>query len=63
VGAGDGFNAGFIAGQMRGETRADSLRLGALVGAYAVTVSGDFDGYPSWQQVAVDLGRAEERLR
>ncbi|SIS57321.1 sugar kinase [Alicyclobacillus vulcanalis] len=50
VGAGDGFNAGFIAGQMKGWSVPESLRLGALVGACAVTAEGDYDGYPTWRE-------------
>lgn len=48
VGAGDGFNAGFIAGFLRGENLRDALDLGALIGAYAVTSAGDSSGYPNW---------------
>ncbi len=50
VGAGDGFNAGFIAGRMKGWSVADALRLAALVGACAVTAEGDYDGYPTWRE-------------
>jgi 2-dehydro-3-deoxygluconokinase len=51
VGAGDGFDAGFLAGWLKGWNDLDCLRLGALVGALAVTVPGDVEGYPDWQQV------------
>lgn len=51
VGAGDGFDAGFLAGWLKGWNDFDCLRLGALVGALAVTVPGDVEGYPDWQQV------------
>ncbi|MBF8379032.1 sugar kinase [Alicyclobacillus mali] len=50
VGAGDGFNAGFIAGRMKGWTTEEALRLAALVGACAVTAEGDYDGYPTWRE-------------
>ena len=46
VGAGDGFDAGVLAGWLRGWSLEDSLRLGARVGAAAVTVMGDYEGYP-----------------
>jgi 2-dehydro-3-deoxygluconokinase len=46
VGAGDGFDAGFLSGWLRGESFHDSLALGAHVGAQAVKVSGDYAGYP-----------------
>ena len=46
VGAGDGFNAGFLAGWIRGWSLEKALALGAQIGAAAVTVMGDYDGYP-----------------
>ncbi len=52
VGAGDGFDAGFVAGQLRGLPLADALALGARVGAGAVAVAGDWEGYP----YAAELG-------
>ncbi len=46
VGAGDGFDAGFIAGRLRGESLESALRLGGRVGAAAVATVGDYIGYP-----------------
>jgi len=46
VGAGDGFNAGFLASLMNGASLADCLRCGAWCGARAVEVLGEHDGYP-----------------
>jgi 2-dehydro-3-deoxygluconokinase len=46
IGAGDGFDAGFLAGQLRGYDLAGCLDLGARVGAAAVEVLGDYNGYP-----------------
>jgi len=51
VGAGDGFAAGFVAGQLRGLSLAESLRIGNVVGAFATTVVGDVEGLPSWREV------------
>ncbi len=51
VGAGDGFDAGVLAGWLKGWEWPDCLRLGALVGALAVTVPGDVEGYPDMAQV------------
>ena len=51
VGAGDGFDAGCLAGWLKGWDWEASLRLGALVGALAVTVPGDVEGYPDMAQV------------
>jgi 2-dehydro-3-deoxygluconokinase len=58
VGAGDGFAAGFLAGQLRGLGLAESLRLGNTVGAFATTVVGDWEGLPTWrelQELRLDL--------
>lgn len=46
VGAGDGFNAGFLAGLLRGEGIENALHLGAQVGAASVAALGDYAGYP-----------------
>ena len=51
VGAGDGFAAGFLSGQLRGWDVAESLRLGNIVGASAMSVSGDVEGLPTWDEV------------
>jgi 2-dehydro-3-deoxygluconokinase len=51
VGAGDGFAAGFLSGRLRGLSIAESLRLGNLVGASAMSVSGDVEGLPSLEEV------------
>ncbi|HEY3078976.1 MAG TPA: sugar kinase [Chloroflexota bacterium] len=51
VGAGDGFAARFLAGQLRGLGLLESLRLGNTVGAFATTVVGDWEGLPTWREV------------
>lgn len=51
VGAGDGFAAGFLSGLLRGYSYYESIRLANRVGAYALTVAGDVEGYPFWSQV------------
>jgi 2-dehydro-3-deoxygluconokinase len=51
VGAGDGFAAGFLAGQLKGLSLTDSLKLGNTVGAFATTVVGDWEGLPTWREV------------
>lgn len=63
VGAGDGFNAGFIAGMARGWPVAEALRLGTLVGAFAVTAEGDYEGYPLWREAKRHLQQEEGVLR
>ena len=52
VGAGDGFDAGFLAGWLKGWDEEKCLRLGNLVGALAVTVPGDIEGYPDLAQIS-----------
>jgi 2-dehydro-3-deoxygluconokinase len=47
IGAGDGFDAGFVAGQLNGWDPWRSAELGNAVGAHALMVHGDFEGYPS----------------
>jgi 2-dehydro-3-deoxygluconokinase len=47
VGAGDGFDAGFVAGQLLGWDLAKSAQLGNIVGAAALGVRGDFEAYPT----------------
>ena len=47
VGAGDGFDAGFVAGRLKGWDLWRSARLGNAVGAHAIMVNGDYEGYPT----------------
>lgn len=51
VGAGDAFAAGFIVGLLKGWPAVEAARLGNAMGAYAVTVSGDVEGLPTWTEV------------
>ncbi|HET6872582.1 MAG TPA: PfkB family carbohydrate kinase, partial [Sporolactobacillaceae bacterium] len=59
--AGDGFAAGFISGLLRGMTYREAVALGNRVGASAVTVSGDVEGYPFWSDI--DSDGSKEILR
>ena len=47
VGAGDGFDGGFIAARLRGKSIPEALHIGAIVGAGSVAHLGDYAGYPS----------------
>ncbi len=47
IGAGDGFDAGFVAGQLGGWDPWRSAELGNCVGAHSLMVHGDYEGYPS----------------
>ena len=51
VGAGDGFDAGFIAGLLRGDPLPRCLALGARIGAAAVATTGDWEGYPTSREL------------
>lgn len=44
VGAGDAFNAGFLAGWLRGYSPQEALKLGARMGAVVVSSLGDYAG-------------------
>lgn len=46
VGAGDGFAVGVLSGLIRGYDLKDCVERGVAIGALAVTVMGDSDGYP-----------------
>lgn len=61
AGAGDGFAAGFLSGLLRGWPVREAVKLGNLVGAFALTVAGDVEGYPYWAQI--DPQRAKQILR
>jgi 2-dehydro-3-deoxygluconokinase len=56
VGAGDGFDAGFISGLLRGYNLEGCGRLGNTVGAIVTTVVGDFEGLPTMREVKEFLG-------
>jgi len=47
VGAGDGFDAGFVAARLRGWDIPAALKAGNKVGAACVAVLGDYAGYPT----------------
>lgn len=56
VGAGDGFVGGYLAGLLRGLAAAEALRVAAVAGAFAVTVHGDWEGLPSWEEIVAFTG-------
>lgn len=51
AGAGDGFAAGFLSGLIRGWDYKKAIQLGNRVGAHAITVTGDIEGYPYWSEI------------
>lgn len=46
VGAGDGFDAGFISGLLKNYSLEESVKIGNAVGANVVTTEGDIEGLP-----------------
>lgn len=63
IGAGDGFNAGFLCGLLEGKSIELSGRMGAIAGAMATETYGDVEGYPTAREMAVRLGKSEEIYR
>ncbi len=57
IGAGDGFAAGFLHVWLESEDVAEALRWGVVVGACAVTVRGDIEGYPDAARAAALVAR------
>ncbi len=62
VGAGDAFNAGYLAGLLWGRSPEERLRLGNALGASAVTVLGDYEGALSKEELEDFLRGQEERV-
>ena len=63
VGAGDGFDAGFLASHLRGLSPYECLRRANLCGACAVATPGDFQGYPTLDEMERLLESWQERGR
>lgn len=60
VGAGDAFNAGFLAGWLQGLPPERCGRMGAIAGALATETPGDIEGTPTREQMEAALqGQAE----
>jgi 2-dehydro-3-deoxygluconokinase len=62
VGAGDAFVAGYLAARMDGRAPADRLRLGVVLGAFAVSTRGDWEGLPHRDELGL-LDHGDEVLR
>lgn len=58
VGAGDAFVAGYLAAVLDGAPYEERLELATLTGAFAVTVSGDWEGAPTRRELVL-LHRAD----
>ena len=57
VGAGDGFAAGFLSGILRNLDFRECGEYANGVGAMAVLVKGDMEGYPSFEQLMAFIGK------
>ncbi len=58
VGAGDAFNAGYLAGVLWQYPAQERLKLGNAMGALAVTTLGDYEGAPSREDLFRFLGKS-----
>lgn len=63
IGAGDAFNAGFLAGLLAGRDTALCGRMGCVAGALATESVGDIEGYPSAARMSAALDDAEITYR
>jgi len=57
VGAGDGFAAGFLSGMLKKLDLKECGEYANGVGAMAVLVKGDMEGYPSYEQLMAFIGK------
>ncbi len=63
VGAGDGFNAGFLCGILEEKSLELCGKMGGICGALATETTGDFEGYPTKRQMERLLLGEEEIYR
>jgi 2-dehydro-3-deoxygluconokinase len=59
VGAGDGFDAGFVYGVLNGWSLEKTLRFANTIGSMVVSVKGDNEGLPYLEDVRIKLGEKE----
>ncbi|MYL69853.1 sugar kinase [Halobacillus litoralis] len=59
VGAGDGFDAGFIYGVLQGWSLERILQFANTIGSMVVSVYGDNEGLPELEEVLIQLGEKE----
>ncbi|SHH34227.1 2-dehydro-3-deoxygluconokinase [Jatrophihabitans endophyticus] len=62
VGAGDAFVAGYLAARLDGRSVGERLRLGVLLGAFAVGTWGDWEGLPRRDELGL-IEHGDEVLR
>jgi 2-dehydro-3-deoxygluconokinase len=51
VGAGDAFNAGYLAARLRGFEHEAAAEIGTATASYAVRTTGDWEGLPLWEEI------------
>lgn len=59
VGAGDGFDVGFVYGVLNSWTLDRTLLFANTIGSMVVSVAGDNDGLPLLEEVLIELGEGE----
>jgi len=58
VGAGDAFNAAYLAGRLRGYRHVEAVEIGTAGASFALRTTGDWEALASWEEVmAVNGGR------
>ncbi|MFL1905184.1 PfkB family carbohydrate kinase [Streptomyces tauricus] len=62
VGAGDSFDAGFVAARLRGLSTADALALAAACGALSTRAHGGTPSQPTWDEAVAALSRNGKNL-
>ena len=63
IGAGDAFDAAFLGCRLRGLGLEESLEVANAAGALCVTVRGDVEAVPTYEDVRRFLERKEDFLR
>jgi 2-dehydro-3-deoxygluconokinase len=63
IGAGDGFNAGFIAARLRGLDAAEAARWGHAAACQVLGVRGDWEGLPSLEELQAFLEGRGQTMR
>lgn len=60
IGAGDSFNAGYLAGRLNGDSTVDALRLGLASGSLSVRSAGGTDSQPSLAEARRFMNESRE---
>ncbi|WP_264184019.1 sugar kinase [Bacillus shivajii] len=60
VGAGDGFNAGYVYSYLNGKSLEESLHFANVIGSMVVTVSGDNEGLPYVEDVLAKVNNEQK---